>query len=57
MIQVKVVSEDDSMIQRTLDAAAENNSVGKMFAKKDLLRRSVNHSEDTVPCCGTYCDI
>jgi hypothetical protein len=29
-----VVSEDDSIIQRTLDAAAENNSVGKMFAKK-----------------------
>jgi hypothetical protein len=34
MIQVKVVSEDDSMIQRTPDAAAENNSVGKVFAKK-----------------------
>jgi DNA methylase len=34
MIQVKVVSEDESMIQRTLDAAAENNSVGKVFAKK-----------------------
>jgi hypothetical protein len=33
-IQVKEVAEDDSMIQRTLDAAAENNSVGKAFAKK-----------------------
>jgi hypothetical protein len=34
MIQDKVVSEDDSMIQHTLNASAENNSVGKVFAKK-----------------------
>ena len=33
MIQVKVVTEDISMIQRTLDAAAENNLVGKVFSK------------------------
>jgi hypothetical protein len=34
MIQVKVVSVDVLMIQRTLHAAAENNSVENVFAKK-----------------------